>query len=674
MGVPAQDEQEEQVGGVRELTGIMGFVPGTVAGLLILLSIEFLFNLKAFGAPLLETQFYYLVVAMMLPLVFLLWPAHKRASHTQVPWYDLALCLATLVVCGYFVYRAESILERGWAFSAPPDAVWMSYLLWTLVIEAARRAGGWPIALIAGLFSFYPLVADIVPGPIQAFPSTLEQAAIYHTMSTESIMGVPLQAFAGLVIGFLVFGVALQMTGGGRFFINLAFALLGHVRGGPAKVAIFSSGLMGSMSGSVITNVMTTGVLSIPAMRRVGMSRSFAGGVEACASTGGVLMPPVMGATAFVMAMFLEVPYSAVAMAAIVPSVLYFLGLFIQIDAYAGKNNLKGLPREELPSIRKTLKEGWYFIFVFALLVWMMIYMQREAVAPFYATALLLVINQILPYHRWSWRHVGRMLSASAKLFAELIAILAAIGMLVGALSMTGLSGTISNDLIHLAGGSTLGLLLMGAFTCFLLGIGMTVTAAYIFLAVALAPALIQGAGLNPMAVHLFLLYWGMLSFITPPVALGAFAAATLAGARPMETGLQAMRLGSVIYFIPFLFVLNPALIGQGDWADIVVAVAQALVGVTLFASAMQGYLLVVGDLCVNRVFQWPIRAGLLVSGLCIAVPGGGAVPLSNGELLILGALTGLPAILLAWMFNRSVAAPVPGAESGLVSRHEHEG
>lgn len=658
MGVPAQDGQEEQTGGVRELTGMMRFVPGAVAGLLILLSIEFLFNLNAFGAPLLETQFYYLVVAMMMPLVFLLWPAHQRAPHTRVPWYDLALSVATLLVCGYFVYRAESILERGWAFSAPAEAVWMSYLLWALVIEAARRAGGWPIALIAGIFSFYPLVADIVPGPIQAFPSTLEQAAIYHTMSTESIMGVPLQAFAGLVIGFLIFGVALQLTGGGQFFINLAFALLGHVRGGPAKVAIFSSGLMGSMSGSVITNVMTTGVLSIPAMRRVGMSRSFAGGVEACASTGGVLMPPVMGATAFVMAMFLEVPYSAVAIAAIVPSVLYFLGLFIQIDAYAGRHNLKGLPREELPTIRKTLKEGWYFIFVFALLVWMMIYMQREAVAPFYATALLLVINQILPYHRWTWRHVGRMLSASGKLFAELIAILAAIGMLVGALSMTGLSGTISNDLINLAGGNTLALLLMGAFTCFLLGIGMTVTAAYIFLAVALAPALIQGAGMNPMAVHLFLLYWGMLSFITPPVALGAFAAATLAGARPMETGLQAMRLGSVIYFIPFLFVLNPALIGQGDWAEVVVAVAQALVGVTLFASAMQGYLLVVGDLCVHRVLQWPIRAGLLVSGLCVAVPGGGAVPLSNGELLMLGALSGLPAVLLAWVFNRSARRP----------------
>ncbi|HRP96835.1 MAG TPA: TRAP transporter permease [Rhodocyclaceae bacterium] len=654
-GQPDRAEAEE-VGKLRSLSGPLRFVPGAAAALLTLLTIDFLFNLGALGGPLLQTQFYYLVVAVMLPLVYLLWPAWAGAPRTRVPWYDAILTVATLAVCGYFVYNAEPILERGWAFAAPREAVWLSYALWALIIEASRRAGGWPIATIAGLFSLYPLVADVMPGPIQAFPSTLEQAAMYHTMSTESVMGVPLQAFAGLVIGFLIFGVALQKTGGGKFFINLAFALLGHVRGGPAKVAIFSSGLMGSMSGSVITNVLTTGVLSIPAMRRVGMSRSFAGGVEACASTGGVLMPPVMGATAFVMAMFLDVPYTAVALAAAIPSVLYFLGLFIQIDAYAARFDLKGLPQDELPSVRQTLKEGWYFIFVFVLLVWMLIFMQREAVAPFYATALLLVINQVLPYQRWSWKDVGESLTATARLFAELIAILAAIGMLVGALSMTGLSGTIANDLIWLAGGNTGLLLLMGALTSFILGIGMTVTAAYIFLAVALAPALIQGGGMDPMAVHMFILYWGMLSFITPPVALGAFAAATIAGSRPMETGLQAMRLGSVIYFIPFMFVLNPALIAQGGAGDIVVAVAQAVFGILLFASAMQGYLLVVGDLCRHRVLQWPIRALLLIAGLCVALPGGGAIPLSNVELSVIGAAAGIPAALLAWWFNRAGA------------------
>lgn len=645
---------KEKISQIRELPPALRWVPATVTVLLMMMTLDYLFNWGwlTFVTGL-ETQFYYAVVALLLPLVFLLWPMLSRQQDQPIPWYDYLLSAVTLVIGGYFVYNAVSILERGWAFSAPDIAIYASYAYWILIIEAARRAGGLPIAIIAGLFSLYPLVADIVPGPIQAFPSSLSETAMYHTMSTESIMGVPLQAFAGLVIGFLVFGVVLQKSGGGKFFINLAFALLGHVRGGPAKVSIFSSGLMGSMSGSVISNVLTTGVLSIPAMRRIGMGRSFAGGVEACASTGGVLMPPVMGATAFVMAMFLDVPYSTIALAAVIPSILYFLGLFIQIDAYAARHDIKGLPAVELPSVWQTLKEGWYFIFVFGLLVWMLLVMQREAVAPFYATALLLVLNQLSRQNRWGWKDVADTLSSAAKLFAELIAILAGVGMLVGALSMTGLSGTIANDFINIAGGSVPLLLIMGAVTSFVLGIGMTVTAAYIFLAVALAPALIQGGGLDPMAVHMFILYWGMLSFITPPVALGAFAAATVAGARPMETGLQAMRLGSVIYFIPFLFVLNPALIMQGEPLMIVAVFIQAIIGIVLFASAMQGYLMGVGRLGYGMLQEAVIRGLVLIAGLLLALPGGGMVPLSQWELIGLAAAALLPGVALARLSQR---------------------
>ncbi|WP_018916218.1 TRAP transporter permease [Vreelandella zhanjiangensis] len=652
---PANNQQvKEKISQIRELPPALRWVPATVTVILMLMTLDFLFNLGLLTFVTgLETQFYYAVVALLLPLVFLLWPMRSSQQEQPIPWYDYLLSAATLIVGGYFVVNAVPILERGWAFDAPQLAIYASYAYWLLIVEAARRAGGLPIAIIAGVFSLYPLVADIVPGPIQAFPSTLEQTAMYHTMSTESIMGVPLQAFAGLVIGFLVFGVVLQKSGGGKFFINLAFALLGHVRGGPAKVSIFSSGLMGSMSGSVISNVLTTGVLSIPAMRRIGMSRSFAGGVEACASTGGVLMPPVMGATAFVMAMFLDIPYSAVALAAVIPSILYFLGLFIQIDAYAARHDIKGLPAIELPSLKQTLKEGWYFIFVFALLVWMLLIMQREAVAPFYATALLLVLNQFSKHNRWGWKDVADTLSSAAKLFAELIAILAGVGMLVGALSMTGLSGTIANDFINIAGGSVPLLLIMGAVTSFVLGIGMTVTAAYIFLAVALAPALIQGGGLDPMAVHMFILYWGMLSFITPPVALGAFAAATVAGARPMETGLQAMRLGSVIYFIPFLFVLNPALIMQGTPLMIVAVFIQAVIGIILFASAMQGYLMGVGRLGYGALQEIIIRSLILIAGLLLALPGGGMVPLSQWELIGLALAALVPGILLARLSQR---------------------
>ncbi|WP_101675562.1 TRAP transporter permease [Alloalcanivorax mobilis] len=647
-----------QVSGIRELQGFWLWVPRLATVALTLMTLDYVLNLgylKIITAV--ESQFLYTVVALMLPLVFVMWPIRAGCSPRKVPWYDVLLFVIAVATCGFFVYNAERILDNGWEYEAPRHAMLMSFLLWVLVVEAVRRAGGLALACIVGVAGAYPLFADLMPGPIQGFPSSPEQTAIYHAMSRESIFGIPLQAFANLVIGFLLFGVALQKTGGGKFFINLAFALLGHVRGGPAKVSIFSSGLMGSMSGSVITNVLTTGVLTIPAMRRVGFGRAYAAGVEACASTGGVLMPPVMGATAFVMASFLNIPYSTIALAAVVPSLLFYLGLFIQIDAYAAKHKLEGLPEEELPSLRQTLKEGWYFVFVFVLLIWMLFYLRQEAIAPFYATALLLVINQILPYQRWGWSDVCDFFSSTGKLFAELITILAGVGLLVGALSVTGLSGTIANDLIYIAGGNPLVLLMMGALTSFILGIGMTVTAAYIFLAVALAPALIQGGGMDPLAVHLFILYWGMLSFITPPVALGAFAAATVSGARPMETGLNAMRLGSVIYFVPFLFVLNPALILQGQWQEIVVVLGQALVGVVLIASAMQGYLIGVGDLTVHRLLQWPLRGMLIVGGMSFAIPGGGPVPLDHSELFLLSLALTLPALALGVWLNRR---PVP--------------
>jgi len=565
----------------------------------------------------------------------------------------------TLAVGLYFIWNGELIINEGWEYAAPDEAVWVSYLLWLLVLEAARRAGGIAILAIVGVVSLYPLYAGDLPGILAGHEASLADSAMFHAMSEESILGIPMRAFGNLVIGFLIFGVALQHTGGGKFFLNLAFALLGHVRGGPAKVAIFASGLMGSMSGSVISNVITTGVMTIPAMRRTGFSRPYAGGVEACASTGGVLMPPIMGATAFVMATFLEVPYVEIAIAAVIPSILYFFGLFMQIDAYAARMNLEGLPRRELPSLRQTLKEGWYFIAVFGLLLWLLVYLRREGIAPFYATALLIALNQAFPYHRWRRADFVEFIAATGRLFAELAAILAGIGLIVGALIVTGKLGNIANDLLSAAGGETLVLLAMGALTSFILGIGMTVTAAYIFLAIALAPALIQG-GLDAMAVHLFILYWGMLSFITPPVALGAYAAASIAESHPMRTGFQAMRLGSIIYFIPFFFVLDPAFIFRGPWQGTVVVSAAALAGIVLIAAALQGYLVGFGRLDAGPL-AWPVRALMGAAGIALALPGGGLVPVGNGA-LALGALAlAAPALLLALWQNRRAARLAAG-------------
>jgi TRAP transporter 4TM/12TM fusion protein len=370
-------------------------------------------------------------------------------------------------------------------------------------------------------------------------------------------------------------------------------------------------------------------------------------------------MPPIMGATAFVMATYLEVAYIEVALAAIIPSVLYFFGLFCQIDARAARTGAEGLPREDLPSVRETLREGWYFIAVFALLIWMLLVLNQESWAPYFSTAALLVVNQLSRANRWGRAQVAAFFAATGRLFVELVAILAGIGFIVGSLVMTGKIGNIANDLLQLAGGNLFALLFMGAATAFVLGIGMTVTAAYIFLAVALAPALVEG-GLNPMAVHLFILYWGMLSYITPPVALGAFAAASLSGARPMATGFQAMRLGSIIYAVPFFFVLEPALILQGDALTIAATLAQALVGIALISAALENHLIGFGGLGLG-VMGVVARLMLGFAGLVLALPGGSPLPFSTLSLLILAVGLAGGALVAAVVQRRFTASHSAG-------------
>jgi len=543
--------------------------------------------------------------------------------------------LVIACVFSYFAFYAERIVLEAWEYAAPPVGVWLALVTWVIVMEAGRRAGGWPVFAIVAVFSLYPTFADKLPDVMAALSIPVQEVAMFHVMGEESLFGIPMQVFAQLVFGFLVFGVSLQYTGGGPFFINLAFALLGHKRGGPAKVSIFSSGLMGSMSGGPISNVLTTGPLSIPAMQRIGFTREYAAGVEACASTGGVLMPPIMGATAFVMASFLNISYVTVAISAIVPSLLYFFGLFMQIDAHAARDNLQGLPKEELPKIGEVFRDGWYFIAVFAALIWMLVFMQREAVAPFYATALLLVINQFTK-HRLNVNKLLELVATMGKLLAELAGILAAIGLIIGGLAVTGIAGTIANDLVYLAGDNVLVLLLMGALTSFILGIGMTVTAAYIFLAIVLVPAL-TNSGLDPLASHMFVMYWGMLSFITPPVALAAFAAASVAQVSPMRAGFEAMRLGAIIYFVPFFFVFNPALLLQGSWFENLQALSTALVGVALVSAALQGYLIGLGDLG-RGARSWVVRALVGIAGITLALPAGGLLGISQ---LLLLAIAG---------------------------------
>ena len=575
-----------------------------------------------------ETQYYYFLLLLLMPFTFLIYSIR--------PVLDWLFASCSILVLAVFVVTAEESLDNAWEFGAPGWITVLCLMLWLMILEALRRSAGLVLCLIAAVFSCLPLFTDLLPGPLSGLSSSWHETAAYHLLSIESVFGLPFRAFANLVIGFIFFGVVLQKTGGGRFFLDLAFSLMGSQRGGSAKVAIFSSGLMGSMSGSVVTNVMTTGQLTIPAMKKSGMTGEVAGSIEACASTGGVLLPPIMGSTAFVMASFLDIPYAEVAVAAFLPALLYFFSLFVQIDSYAGRQKLRGASAEELPSLVSVIKSGWHYLGAFALLIFLLLVLKQEAIAPYYASLALLALSFFSGDQKMDGPKFFDLLVSVGKLLVELVVMLAGVGLIVGSLSVTGLSGTLVNDLLAIAGDDLFLLLIMGALTSFVLGIGMTVTAAYIFLAIVLAPALV-GQSLNPLAAHLFILYWAMLSYITPPVALGAYSAASISQASPIATGFMAMRMGSVLYVTPFIFVLDNGFLLIGSVPNILQVVLEAFLGVWLVAGALQGFLPLYG--VMSNIFA---RTIVLLGGLLIAVPGLSLFEVSavdNLDLALIGCL-----------------------------------
>jgi TRAP transporter 4TM/12TM fusion protein len=584
----------------------------------ILLNINRLFNLQFFvGKAVIDTSYYYLLAGIFLALAFLVYPARERREGPP-GWYDWVLFAATLGATGYLAWNGERIVQEGWDLIAPFEATIVAGVVCFVTLEAMRRVGGLLLFCICLFFFAYPLFADRMPGflwgPASDFPSLLR----LHALGTESIIGVPMRVVAGLLIGFLIFGSALVATGGGDFFMTFATALMGRSRGGPAKVAILSSGFFGSLSGSVISNVVTTGQMTIPTMKRIGYPATYAASVEACASTGGALMPPVMGAVAFIMAEYLNISYATVMIAAVVPALLFYIALLLQADLYAAVKGLKGQPASEIPPLWPTLKTGWHFLLSLVLLIYLLVWVGIEAQAPFYATVLLLAtsaingaITGVNPFH---FRRLLVMIDDSVKNITNIVGVLAGIGLIVGSLSYTGVGGAFSRELVQFAGNNVYLLLLFGAITSFILGMGMTVSACYIFLAVVIGPALIE-AGLDPVASHLFILYWGMLSYITPPVALAAVAAATIAGANAMRAGFLSMRMGLINFIVPFLFALNPTLILRGEPLSILHDVGTAVLSVWLMASSFEGWLYGVGR--INLV----LRGALLAAAGCALVP-----------------------------------------------------
>jgi len=453
-----------------------------------------------------------------------------------------------------------------------------------------------------------------MPGIFKGLNFSFYRMVSFHVMGPEGLIGLPVRVLGRILIGFLIFGAILSGTGGGKFFLDLALSLFGRFRGGPAKVSIFASGLFGAMSGSAISNVVTTGTLTIPAMKKSGFPPHIAGAIEATASCGGVLMPPVMGTVAFIMAQWLEIPYVTVIAAAALPSALYFFSLFVHVDSLAVMHGLRGLPKEELPSLGQTFKEGWFYLFAFLLLIFILIALRQEARAPFYTSAALLFLTMLRKETRLDFRGFVRLIEGTGRTLSEIVGILLGVALIISSMTYTGIAVSFAKEVTLLAGGNMYLLILLGAIVSFILGLGLPMVACYVFLALVLAPAL-TNMGLNPIAVHLFVLYGGILSLITPPLCVPAFVAAGIAGAPPMKTGWMAMRVGLALFILPFFFILNPALVAQAPGTEILYRFALAAFGLTLIAWGVEGYLLVIGKVGLLA------RSLLFFSGVLLAFP-----------------------------------------------------
>jgi len=557
-------------------------------------------------------QYYSLLIGCFLPLVFLTKPHRKGA--TKIPWFDILAAIAIIICALYIFFNTVTIEYTGWEYTAPVEAMIVAVVFCLLILEATRRTAGTLFFSVCLFFFVLPVFTSYLPGLLQGISFSPSETIAYFVYGIDSLFGLVMTVMGNLLMGFLIFATTLVFTGGGEFFLKLASALVGGARGGPAKVAVIGSGFMGSMNGDVITNVITTGSFTIPAMKKLGYPAHYAGAVEACASTGGVLMPPIMGATAFLIAQILGISYADVALGALIPSLLYYFSLVLQVDAMAVKLDLKGMKKEDVPSALVTIKEGWPYIFGLTLLIIMLFYLRRVALAPFYSAGALIITYIIWKFKDLKKETLFQYLVSLGESIAVILPILLGVGFIIGSMITTGIASAFSREVIALAGGSAVLLLILGAFASFVLGMGMTISACYIFLAMTMAPPLIA-MGFNPLATHLFVMYYAMLSFITPPVALGAFAGSTMACSPPNKTAFTAMRLGFVLYLVPFVFVLEPALVFQGTTLQTFYYLIFFIIGIVFVIGCTEGFIIGLGRL--NKIE----RVVALIAGILLISP-----------------------------------------------------
>ena len=522
------------------------------------------------------------------------------------------MALFALGGCAYITILDENLqLRAGIVYASD---ILFAILLIIAIFEACRRKMGNPLVIITLVFVAYAFLGKYIPGFLNQPGMTLKKFTSLVYLTTDGIFGSPLYASASYVVLFVLLGAIMSVSGIGDYMTNLATSLFGHMRGGPAKVAVVASGFFGSISGSPTANVIGTGTFTIPMMKKNGFEPEFAAAVEATASTGGAIMPPIMGSTAFIMAEMLGIPYTAVAKAALIPAILYFLAVLFGVDIYAAKHGLKGIPRSQLPKVRSMLKQIYMLAPLIFLIFCMAVFnmtIVRSGLLTIIVTLVLVEINPKTRMTKEQWLQIPVQTVKSAVSVGIACAMA---GIISGVIMGSGLGYRISSILTSVAGTSMLLLLVLTMVVSLIMGMGVPTTAAYLVLASLVAPTMIQ-LGIPPLAAHMFIFYFGCISSITPPVALAAYAGAGLAGCDPNKTGYKAFRLAFCSFLMPYLFVYNPVLLMEGGVLDILWSLVTALIGAYLLASGFEGFF-------VRWSLKWFERPLMILGAVMLIVPG----------------------------------------------------
>lgn len=616
---------EEDNKRTRELTGFWKFITVVFTIIFVFLTINEVFDLRFFIGKLLFTySYYYFLLAFCFSQVFLRYPFKKitddKVKAKKIFKIDIALFIVATILGIYFGINGKNIVGSGWSRVCKPVPTVAAFMMWALLIEAVRRLAGNTLAIVVFVFSIFPIFADKMPPILLGGRQSLLVTARHHIYSNDSAMGLLVSTFAKIIAGFSLFGVTISWSGGGEFFLDLATSVFGGMRGGTAKVSIVSSALFGSLAGQPVANVITTGVVTIPAMKKSGYSSEYAAAVESLASTGSSLTPPIMGASGFVMASFLGIPYMNVALAAGVPALLFYLSLMINVDSYAALNGLKGLKKDERPDFWSTLKEGWHFLIGIGVLLYVLFNLRLLSQSSYYATFSLILLAQLKKKTRFNFKKLVDYIDGVGESLSYLFGLLVAVGMILGALSVTGVNISFARELVKLSGGSVFFILIFSAIAALFMGMGMSAIAVYVTLSIVVVPALVT-LGLNELAVHLFVLYYGLMSYITPPVALATFPAAQIAKTSAIKVGMKSAYMGIVLYLLPFLFVLSPELVLQGETGAILFTLAKVSICVFIISSAMGGYMIGIGKLWSKTAISEALKWGLIVATIILALP-----------------------------------------------------